>query len=585
MNRLLLPVLLFSALLIGATARAQTAAITYQGELKRDGVTAPDGDYEFRFAFHATDSGGSPLHVFVPAAPVPVEGGRFTTALETPPWLFDGNPRYLQIEVRAEGEAEFTALSPRQALTSAPGAKVANLALGVANAVVGAAQIDPVQVQRRLTADCPVGQALRGITSLGLPVCQADATGPANAWVNGGNAFGAPGVLGTTDNQPLELRVRGARVARFSGETLTNVLLGDPGNTIGPGVTSATVGGGGWATLFGAGDGDNSVFDTGGTVSGGIGNRAGTEDGSMGHPYATVGGGFYNTASGFISTIAGGQSNTASGDSAAIPGGYLNRANGAHSFAAGRSAQALHANTFVWSGQSGGFASTGPAQFLARAPGGVGINANTIPDAIDLVIGSRSNSGTDMWIKSGLGNTGFNFAVFGNNNSNAAMYIARYDGVSTYYDYMLFNAAGHIDMFRNVAIHGTASTPANAWTTWSDERLKRDIEPLQGALDRLLKLQGVTYEYRDDIAFGNYSPGRKTGFIAQQVERVFPEWVGSDDNGYRQVTAQGFEALAVEALRELKAESDARIGMLERENDELRARLQRLEQVLLRDRR
>lgn len=576
---------LLLALLASAQASAQTAAISYQGELRRGGATAPDGDYEFRFAFHASDSGGSPLHVFVPVAAVPVEDGRFTTAIETPPGLFDGTPRYLQIDVRAVGEANYTPLVPRQALTSVPGAKVADLALGVANGAVGASQINDGQVQRRLTSDCPVGQALRGITSLGLPVCQNDASGPANAWVNGGNAFGAPGVLGTTDNQPLELQVRGVRVARFSGNQLTNVLLGDPGNTIGPNATSATVGGGGWASLFGANDGDNAVYDNGGTVAGGIGNTSGTEDGNMLHQYASIGGGFYNTASGGMATIAGGQANTASGEGAAIPGGYANSASGTHSFAAGRGAQAVHNNSFVWSGQSASFPSTGAGQFIARAPGGVGLNANTIPASIDAVIGSRSNSSTDVWFKSGFGSTGFNFAVFGSDNSNAAMYIARYDGGTTYYDYMLFNAAGHIDMFRNVAIHGTASTPANAWTTWSDARLKRDVEPLQGALDRLLKLQGVSYEYRDDVDFGNYSAGRKTGFIAQDVERVFPEWVGSDAQGYRQVTVQGFEALAVEALRDLKTESDARIETLERENDELRTRLQRLEQVLLRDRR
>lgn len=574
--------LLIAAALHGNAAQAQSTAVTYQGELKTAQGLA-SGDFEFSFRVLDTPSGaGNVLLSYAPGAPVPVVGGRFTTVIEGLAGVMNGAPRYLEVSVRQPGAVAFTVLEPRQALTSAPGALVA---LTVANGSVGALQINDGQVQRRLTADCPAGQFLRGITSLGLPVCAADASGPANAFVQGGNAFGAPAVLGSSDNQPLELRVNGARVARFSGHQLTNVLLGDPGNTIGPNATSATIGGGGWATLFGAGSGDNAAYDNGGTVAGGIGNTVGTDDGpNNSHQYGSIGGGFFNTASGAVSVIAGGQTNTASGEGAAVPGGFSNSATGAHSFAAGRNAQALHNNSFVWSGQTAAFASTGAGQFIARAPGGIGFNANTIPASTDVVLGSRGNSSTDVWVKSGTGNTGFNFAVFGTDNSNAAMYIARYDGGSTYYDYMLFNAGGHIDMFRNVAIHGTASTPANAWTTWSDARLKREVRPLRGVLDRLLNLQGVSYEYRDDVDFGNYSAGRKTGFIAQEVERVFPEWVGNDAKGYRQLTIQGFEALTVEALRELKLSSDARIESLERDNAELRARLQRLEQRILRDR-
>ncbi len=44
--------------------------------------------------------------------------------------------------------------------------------------------------------------------------------------------------------------------------------------------------------------------------------------------------------------------------------------------------------------------------------------------------------------------------------------------------------------------------------------------------------------------------------IAQEVEKVFPEWVGTDRDGYKTLTIRGFEALAVESLRTLKSEND-----------------------------
>ena len=52
---------------------------------------------------------------------------------------------------------------------------------------------------------------------------------------------------------------------------------------------------------------------------------------------------------------------------------------------------------------------------------------------------------------------------------------------------------------------------------------------------------------------GNLS-GPQLGLIAQEVEKTFPEWVSSDPGGYKELTIRGFEALIVEALRELKNE-------------------------------
>jgi hypothetical protein len=79
-----------------------------------------------------------------------------------------------------------------------------------------------------------------------------------------------------------------------------------------------------------------------------------------------------------------------------------------------------------------------------------------------------------------------------------------------------------------------------------------------------------------------YLPGPQVGFIAQEVERVFPDWVSEGADGYKTVGPRGFEALTVEALRELRAESaaidggqSARIAALEAENAKLRTELDR----------
>ncbi|MBK9273933.1 MAG: tail fiber domain-containing protein [Flavobacteriales bacterium] len=103
-------------------------------------------------------------------------------------------------------------------------------------------------------------------------------------------------------------------------------------------------------------------------------------------------------------------------------------------------------------------------------------------------------------------------------------------------------------------VNGSAAKPGGgSWSTSSDLRLKKNVAPLTGSLNTLLGLRGVTFEYKDPAAIQEL-PGTRIGFIAQEVEQVLPDWVEEVD-GYKRLTIRGFEALTVEALRELKAEN------------------------------
>ena len=108
----------------------------------------------------------------------------------------------------------------------------------------------------------------------------------------------------------------------------------------------------------------------------------------------------------------------------------------------------------------------------------------------------------------------------------------------------------------NLQVTGIASRPGGGgWTDSSDQRLKQNIQPLQNVLFRLLRLQGVSFEWKDPVQHGNLT-GMQLGMIAQDVETVFPDWVDTDNSGYKTLTFRGFEALTVEAFRELKAENE-----------------------------
>jgi hypothetical protein len=61
----------------------------------------------------------------------------------------------------------------------------------------------------------------------------------------------------------------------------------------------------------------------------------------------------------------------------------------------------------------------------------------------------------------------------------------------------------------------------------SDTRAKKNVATLSGALDKVMQLRGVTYQY-DNEAFGKYTGNDSrtyTGFVAQEVERIVPEAV------------------------------------------------------------
>ena len=170
----------------------------------------------------------------------------------------------------------------------------------------------------------------------------------------GGNTLAATAVLGTADNNAVEINANGARVMRYEPNAITpNITGGYFGNVAGgPSIVAATIAGGGrlgglnvasasFSTVGGGGSNTASAFSS--TVGGGGGN---TTSGVS----STVGGGGSNTASGISSTVGGGQLNTASGAVSTIPGGYQNVASGDGSFAAGVRAKARHDYSFVWNG-------------------------------------------------------------------------------------------------------------------------------------------------------------------------------------------------------------------------------------------
>jgi hypothetical protein len=82
-------------------------------------------------------------------------------------------------------------------------------------------------------------------------------------------------------------------------------------------------------------------------------------------------------------------------------------------------------------------------------------------------------------------------------------------------------------------------------TAYSDIRLKKDIEVIPNALDKVLSLRGVTYT---DIE----SDDRRTGVVAQEVQSVLPEAVRENEE-YLSVAYGNLVGLLIESVKELEA--------------------------------
>ena len=96
-------------------------------------------------------------------------------------------------------------------------------------------------------------------------------------------------------------------------------------------------------------------------------------------------------------------------------------------------------------------------------------------------------------------------------------------------------------------------------TAYSDERLKDNVVTIDNALDKVSAIRGVTYN-RNDIE----DAPRHAGVIAQEVEKVLPEVVQTDEDGIKTVAYGNMVGLLIEAIKEQQAQIDelkAKLGL------------------------
>jgi len=174
--------------------------------------------------------------------------------------------------------------------------------------------------------------------------------------------------------------------------------------------------------------------------------------------------------------------------------------------------------------------------------------------------------------------------VYGYNGSGAWGALGYYTGGAVYAGYFSGN------------VHYTGSL-----TGPSDEKFKKNISDYNNALDNIMKLRPVTYEMKtEEYPFMNFDKGTQIGFIAQEMEPIFPSLVvsgahpGENENDpfieYKGINYIGLTPILVKAIQEqqimidsLKSENNNlkfEINDLKSKYESLQKRLEEIESKL-----
>jgi hypothetical protein len=121
-------------------------------------------------------------------------------------------------------------------------------------------------------------------------------------------------------------------------------------------------------------------------------------------------------------------------------------------------------------------------------------------------------------------------------------------------------------------VAGTAGCTGGLWSG-SDIRWKKDLTRLENVIPGILSLSAYKFNWRkDEFPEMNFDRGNQVGLIAQDVEKIFPELVRTDEKGYKAVSYDKLSAILLQGMKEQQAQIDQQ----KRDNDDLRAELKTL---------
>jgi hypothetical protein len=114
-----------------------------------------------------------------------------------------------------------------------------------------------------------------------------------------------------------------------------------------------------------------------------------------------------------------------------------------------------------------------------------------------------------------------------------------------------------------LSVNGTANKPGGgSWDVFSDERLKNIRSQFNSGLKAVMQLQPLRYEYKQNNALGIRSEGEHVGFGAQAVQKIIPEAVTRDSQGYLMINNDPILWTMLNAIKEQQKEIEQLKGQV-----------------------
>jgi hypothetical protein len=114
-----------------------------------------------------------------------------------------------------------------------------------------------------------------------------------------------------------------------------------------------------------------------------------------------------------------------------------------------------------------------------------------------------------------------------------------------------------------LSVNGTANKPGGgSWDVFSDERLKTIKGDYKSGLSAVMKLTPIRYEYLKNNALGLKSEGEHIGFGARSLQKVIPEAVIKNSDGYLMVNNDPIIWTMLNAIKEQQKEIEQLKGQI-----------------------
>ncbi len=124
------------------------------------------------------------------------------------------------------------------------------------------------------------------------------------------------------------------------------------------------------------------------------------------------------------------------------------------------------------------------------------------------------------------------------------------------------------------AVYGDGTVEVNGVAVHSDSTLKEGITTMDNQMAKLKKLKGVTYHLKRDKARAGKKKKTHYGFLAQDVEKIYPDMVFTNDSGVKSIFYTELIPVLLEAVKAQQAEIESQNKQLL----EIEKRLAKLEQ-------